>query len=161
MTTTEPIETESDKLPWHLSGNRAPRTDEATITELEVRGTLPPELSGRYFRNGANPQTGVSEHWFLGDGMVHGIELSNGKANWYRNRYVRTPLYDNPGVDRMEVGYIDPETFGFNYNVSTANTHVLPHAGRILALEEGAFPYELSPTLDTNEPRFMSRDQPP
>ena len=31
----------------------------------------------------------------------------------------------------------------------TSNTHVIGHAGRILALTEGAMPYELSPTLDT------------
>ena len=32
---------------------------------------------------------------------------------------------------------------------SAANTHVLAHAGRIWALEEGHFPYELSPELET------------
>ena len=32
---------------------------------------------------------------------------------------------------------------------SAANTHVLAHAGRIWALEEGHLPYELSPELDT------------
>jgi carotenoid cleavage dioxygenase len=140
------------ELPWHLRDNRAPVTDELTVTDLEVTGTLPPELNGRYIRNGANPQTGTSEHWFLGDGMVHGIELSNGTANWYRNRYVRTPLYENPGIDRMDLGYIDPETISFNFEISTANTHVISHNGKILALEEGAFPYELTPELDTVGP---------
>ena len=151
MTTTESPTTAADaaeELPWHLRENRAPVTDELTVTDLEVIGAIPPELSGRYVRNGANPQTGWSEHWFLGDGMVHGIELDGGRANWYRNRYVRTPMHANPGVERMDL-YLDPETFAFNYDVSTANTHVIGHNGRIFALEEGSFPYELDRQLDT------------
>ncbi|MEM9133171.1 MAG: carotenoid oxygenase family protein [Actinomycetota bacterium] len=147
MTATD----DTGTLPWHLTGNRAPTFEERTVTELEVKGAIPTELTGRYFRNGANPKVGRSEHWFLGDGMVHGIELAGGKANWYRNRYVRTPMLGRPDSDRMEL-YLDPETFTFNYDVSTANTHVLGHNGRIFALEEGAFPYELSKELDTIGP---------
>lgn len=140
--------TADDKKPFHLSGNQAPIFDEVTLTDLEVRGAIPSELSGRYFRNGANPQTGESEHWFLGDGMIHGIELNGGKANWYRNRYVRTPCHANPGKDRMEM-YLDPETFAFNYDVGVANTHVIGHAGKVLALEEGSFPYVLDKDIET------------
>jgi carotenoid cleavage dioxygenase-like enzyme len=83
--------------------------------------------------------------------MVHGVELNGGKANWYRNRYVRTPMHANPGTERMDL-YLDPETFKFNYDVSVANTHVIGHAGRIMALEEGSFPYELTPQMDTVGP---------
>ncbi len=137
--------------PWHLSGNNAPVFDEVTLTDLEVRGAIPPELRGRYFRNGANPQSGWSDHWFLGDGMVHGIELRDGKASWYRNRYVRTPLYENPEASRMDL-YLDPETLAFDYTVSCANTHVISHHGRIFALEEGSFPYELTSEIDTVGP---------
>ena len=149
MATTEIPEmgTAEDK-PWHLSGNNAPVFDEITVTDLEVKGSIPSELQGRYFRNGANPQTGMSEHWFVGDGMIHGVELSDGKANWYRNRYVRTPMFDNPDKDRMEL-YLDMEKGAFNYEVSVANTSVLGHGGKIYALEEGSFPYELSKDLET------------
>ena len=134
--------------PWHLQGNNAPVIDEVTVTDLDVVGALPHELNGRFFRNGANPQTGTSQHWFIGDGMVHGIELNGGKARWYRNRYVRTPMYANPGADRTELS-LDPVTFEMDLKVSAANTHVITHHGRIFALEEGAFPYELSPELET------------
>ncbi len=146
------VDLPEEDRPWHLRENRAPVFDEVTLTDLEITGSIPPELSGRYLRNGANPRTGFSEHWFLGDGMVHGIELDGGTANWYRNRYVRTPLYANPGGDRMELGYMNLETLSFDYTFSTANTHVIGHNGRIFALEEGAFPYELTPTLDTVGP---------
>ncbi len=134
--------------PWHLRDNQAPVEEEVTAFDLEVTGAIPPELKGRFLRNGANPQTGWSLHWFVGDGMVHGIELEDGKANWYRNRYVKTPMLANPGVDRTELA-LNTETFEFDLNVSAANTHVIEHAGRILALEEGSFPYELTPELDT------------
>ena len=29
-------------------------------------------------------------HWFTGDGMVHGVRLRDGRAEWYRNRWVRS-----------------------------------------------------------------------
>jgi carotenoid cleavage dioxygenase-like enzyme len=149
MTTIEEeVSSTGGEVPWHLSGNNAPVFDEVTATNLEVKGTIPPELNGRYFRNGANPQSGTSDHWFVGDGMIHGIEISGGKANWYRNRYVRTPMFANPDKDRMEL-YLDLETMGFNYEVGVANTSVLGHGGKIFALEEGSFPYELSSELDT------------
>ncbi len=151
MTATDDTAADKSELPWHLTGNRAPVFEERTVTELEVTGAIPPELVGRYFRNGANPKVGHSEHWFLGDGMVHGIELSGGRANWYRNRYVKTPMLGLPDSARME-HYLDPETFTFNYDVSTANTHVLGHNGRIFALEEGGFPYELTKDIETVGP---------
>jgi carotenoid cleavage dioxygenase-like enzyme len=129
--------------PFWLDGNFAPITEERTITDLEVTGAIPPELSGRFFRNGANPKSGVSGQWFKGNGMIHGVELEKGKANWYRNRYVKTPALDNENAPRVrEDGTVDR-------SVSLANTHVIAHGGKILALEEGAFPWELSPELDT------------
>jgi carotenoid cleavage dioxygenase-like enzyme len=148
MTATESMGINQDVTPWHLRDNRAPVYDEVTLTDLEVKGSIPPELDGRYVRNGANPQTGISDHWFLGDGMVHGIELSGGKANWYRNRYVRTTCFANPDTPRMDM-YLDLESLKFNYDVGLANTHVIGPAGQKLALEEGSFPYVLTKDLDT------------
>ena len=74
----------------YLNGNFAPIEKEVTATDLQVTGELPAELNGRYLRAGPNPLNPEtsSHHWFLGDGMVHGIRLRNGKAEWYRNRYV-------------------------------------------------------------------------
>lgn len=136
----------TDTLPFHLRGNYAPVADEVVATDLPVVGAIPPELSGLYARNGANPVSGSSPHWFLGDGMIHGVRLEAGKASWYRNRYVRTPLLDDPATSR-----ISPEG-KFDRTASFANTHIIRHAGRIMALEEGSFPYELSPELETIGP---------
>ena len=77
----------------YLQGNFAPVHEEVTATELPVRGHLPEALNGRYLRNGPNPVSPpepATYHWFTGDGMVHGIRLRDGRAEWYRNRWVRS-----------------------------------------------------------------------
>ena len=118
---------------------------ELTVTDLKVTGAIPPSLSGRYLRNGSNPKSGTAGHWFFGDGMVHGVRLDGGKAEWYRNRFVQTTKLQK-GLEAT-----DPDAM-FDPTASAANTHVLAHAGRIWALEEGHLPYELSPELDTIGP---------
>ncbi len=132
--------------PFHLRGNFAPVFDEVTLTDLPVKGAIPRELNGRFFRNGSNPQSGSSPHWFLGNGMLHGVRLENGRAVWYRNRYVRTTLLDHPESSAIRA---DGTT---DMTASLANTHVVCHAGKIMALEEGHFPWIVSKDLDTVGP---------
>ena len=96
MTTIE------SNVPSHLRGNGAPIQEERSLTGLRVTGSLPPELDGRYLRNGANPFSGTSAHPFFGDGMVHGVRLRDGQAEWYRNRYVQTPFITNPALDILD-----------------------------------------------------------
>ena len=44
--------------------------------DLPVAGTLPPQLTGVYLRNGPNPRPGSDPfHFVAGDGMVHGVRL--------------------------------------------------------------------------------------
>ena len=135
-----------DDTPSHLRGNGRPVTEELTLTDLDVIGTIPAELDGRYLRNGANPFTGTSPHPFFGDGMVHGIRLKDGKAEWYRNRYVQTPFITGELGDGFDLSVI------MDMKSSKANTHVVGHAGKILALEEGHFPYVLDGDLGTVGP---------
>jgi len=135
--------TDTNSLPFHLTGNFAPVADEATLTGLRVEGAIPPELSGMYVRTGPNPKSGTSAHWFNGDGMVHGVRLEAGRARWYRNRYVQTKSLREPEAPRIS------ETGEFDRALSKANTHVLGHAGKIWALEEGSFPYLLDRELGT------------
>ncbi|HYB44670.1 MAG TPA: carotenoid oxygenase family protein [Candidatus Methylomirabilis sp.] len=129
-------------LPFHLRGNFAPVKEEVTAADLPLRGSVPAGLRGRYIRNGPNPKSGSSPHWFMGDGMLHGVELGNGKARWYRNRYVRTRkfLEDAPGL--KPDGTRD-------LTVGLANTHIVAHAGRLLALVESSLPTEMTPQLET------------
>lgn len=125
----------------YLTGHYSPVADEITATELAVEGTLPPELTGRLIRNSHNPKPGITPtHWFKGSGMVHGIRLNQGRAEWCRNRWVRTPALDGAPymTDR-----------GPDLRVSTAGTHVIEHGGRLLALSEAALPFELTADLET------------
>jgi len=132
----------AEKLPFHLRGNYAPVQEEITAFDLPVTGSIPPELNGLYVRNGANPKSGSSPHWFFGDGMVHGVRIENGQAKWYRNRWVRTTKLER------NADATDPSTM-MDRTASAANTHVLAHGGKLLALEEGHYPYFLTPELET------------
>ena len=110
----------------YLEGNFAPVTEEITAFDLPVIGELPSDLEGRYLRNGPNPVRAVApdtHHWFMGDGMVHGVRLRGGRAEWYRNRYVgSTSLSAARGV---------PDIPGRNWNNSPGgpNTNVGTFAG--------------------------------
>jgi carotenoid cleavage dioxygenase len=121
---------------WEQGNFRAVR-DEVTETDLEITGAIPPALSGLYLRNGSNPPTGRSPHWFLGDGMVHGVRLESGKASWYRNRYVGTSLHAE-GKDFSQAGIPGGA-------VNQSNVSVVEHAGKVLTLGEVGWPYEISP----------------
>ncbi|MFI6772341.1 carotenoid oxygenase family protein [Nocardia sp. NPDC050412] len=129
----------------HLTGNYAPVTEELTAYELPVTGMIPAALTGWYLRNGPNPHAAASPHWFLGDGMVHGVRLEQGHAVSYRNRWVRTSTFTDGTAVRDADGNRD-------LTAGLANTHVIRHAGRTLALVESSYPYELTCELDTVGP---------
>lgn len=132
---------EGDAGPFHMRGNYAPVPDELTAYDLPVEGAIPPELDGWYLRNGSNPRTPTG-HWFLGDGMIHGVRIENGAAKWYRNRWVRTESFEHPfGVYNADGTR--------NLRSSVANTHVVNHAGKTLALVESSLPYEITRDLET------------
>lgn len=77
----------SEATTSHPAGNLVPAPDEIGVRDLPIDGVLPPELRGRYVRNGPNPLPGDPPgHRFTGHGMVHGIRLRHGRAKWYRNR---------------------------------------------------------------------------
>ena len=134
--------TDTETAPWHLRGNWAPVQDELDVHDLEVHGAIPPELDGLYVRTGPNPVSGTAPHWFFGDGMVHGVRLRHGRAEWYRNRYVQTPNISDPHEDPM-----GPEMMDLTRG--KGNTHVLAHRGQLLALEEAHWPWALDGNLDT------------
>ncbi len=113
----------------YLAGNYAPVEQEVAAFDLPVTGEIPADLEGRWLRNGPNPGADIDpavHHWFMGAGMVHGVRLRGGKADWYRNRFVA-------GDD------------GFS-----ANTNVGGFAGTTWAMvEAGAPPVELTYELDS------------
>lgn len=149
-----------------LSDNFAP-VDELPPTECEVvEGALPPALDGAYIRNGPNPQflPRGPYHLFDGDGMLHAIRISKGKATLC-SRYVKTYKYK---VERERGFSVIPNVFsGFNglsasaargavtaarvlagqfdptNGIGSANTSLALISGRLYALGESDLPYSV------------------
>ena len=133
-----------------MVGIHAPMPSETTLNDLAVAGTIPPGLNGRYLKMGANPVNPdpAGHHWFLGDGMVHGIAIRDGRVLWYRNRWIRSRL----AATALEREAAPGPRRGRN---DTVNTNVVEVGGRPYALvEAGSFPVELSGDLE--EQRYDS-----
>jgi len=129
---------------------------ECDIDDVIVRGEIPRDLDITYYRNGPDPQFPPrgDHHWFAGDGMLHMFRIQDGRVR-YRNRWARTGKWK---AERREGrSLIDP----FNPMATDpagadaepdglANTNVVWHGGRLLALEEGHAPFEIDPeTLES------------
>jgi carotenoid cleavage dioxygenase-like enzyme len=122
------VDTVQEPVNRYLTGAFAPVSQEVTAVDLPVTGTLPAELDGRYLRNGPNPiaPDPATHHWFTGDGMVHGVRLRGGRAEWYRNRWTTAP--------------------GAEF---APNTNVVDFGGRTFAIvEAGGTPVELTDELE-------------
>ncbi|MFF0739872.1 carotenoid oxygenase family protein [Streptomyces sp. NPDC004111] len=131
-----------------LEGAFAPATEELTAFDLPVTGRVPRELNGRYLRTGPNVlglEDPNAHHWMIGEGMVHGVRLREGRAEWYRNRWVRSAAVAGK-LGEPYPGPVPADDFA-------CNTHVVGYKGRILALQEGgAKPYRLDDELATVGP---------
>jgi len=142
-----------------LTDNYAPVRRELDAPSLPVIGEIPADLEGLYLRNGPNPQFDPPGpyHWFDGDGMLHGVRLSRGRAS-YRNRYVRTRTWEYEASEGKALwpGMSEAPRFDLPEGIfikHTANTALVHHAGRLLALMEATLPYELrAATLETVGP---------
>ena len=129
----------------YLTGNFAPLHSEDDLPALTIKGEFPNSLCGSYYRNGPNPQfepRDANHHWFAGDGMIHAFHIGGGKVS-YLNRYVHTNKYVlEHQAGRSVFGTFgnpmtsDPSVAGKDSGV--ANTNIVWHAGKLLALEEGA-----------------------
>ncbi|MFC6880524.1 MULTISPECIES: carotenoid oxygenase family protein [Actinomadura] len=131
-----------------LEGQFAPVPFEVTEFDLAVSGTVPKDLTGRLLRNGPNVlglEDPRAHHWLTGDGMVHGVQLRDGKAEWYRSRWVRAK---GTAEKLGEPVRGKPAETDFPSNV-----HVIGFQGRTFALQEGtARPQELTNELYTVGP---------
>ncbi|XP_047338497.1 probable carotenoid cleavage dioxygenase 4, chloroplastic [Impatiens glandulifera] len=138
-----------------------------------IFGSIPECLNGAYIRNGPNPQflPRGPYHLFDGDGMLHAIRISKGRATLC-SRYVRTYKYS---IENEIGGSIVPNVFsGFNglvpsaargalivgrtlagqFNpingVGVANTSLAMFGGGLFAMGESDLPYavKISPDGD-------------
>ncbi len=142
-----------------LAGVYAPAGSERDDADLVVVGRLPHGLAGMYLRNGPNPmfEPKGRYHVFDGDGMLHALTLDGQGNASYRNRWVRTEgLAVEQLAGRAIYGGIANGDFPTREEIgdgppvkNVANTNVIRHAGRILALWEAGLPTEVTPTLET------------
>ena len=139
-----------------LQGNFAPIRMECDVDDVVVRGELPRDLDITYYRNGPDPQFPPrhDHHWFAGDGMLHMFRIQNGGVR-YRNRWVRTGKWQAERRERRSL--VNPFNPLQNDRAARgmqddglANTNIVWHAGKLLALEEAHPPFEIDPeTLDS------------
>lgn len=142
-----------------LDGNLFPVRAEHDVAALEVTGEIPSGLRGSFIRNGPNPmfQPIGRYHMFDGDGMLHSVRFGDGRVS-YRNRWIRSRALEAeiglgrsvyPGLGDV-MSFPDPALVGGAGPVKNpANTHIIRHAGRFLALWEGGLPTEVTASLDT------------
>lgn len=142
----------------YLRGFYRPVSEERDERDLKIEGEIPAGLRGTFLKNGPNQRFAPLGrfHPFDGDGMLHAVYLKDGQAR-YKNRYVRTPGFEFEGKLGRNAygGFADlrmplPEAFakvGPFKNV--ANTNVVSHAGKLLALWEGGMPTLVSDELET------------
>ena len=139
-----------------LQGNAAPVFDERNEVCTEVIGKVPEELAGSFLRIGSNPvfvDNPDTYHPFDGDGMIHEVSFRDGTAT-YINRFVDT---DGLRLEKEKGDYIwTGLASGPDFNVehgplkNVANTALVFHGGKLLALWEGGNPHHMTlPNLDT------------
>ena len=140
----------------NLNDNYAPLRMECEVNDLIVEGGIPQDLYGSFYRNGPDPQFPPlgQYHWFGGDGMVHAFHFENGKIS-YLNRWSRTSKWlQERKAGKSLIDGLNPMNSDPQWNPEgsdgTANTNIIFHAGKLLALEEGHVPFELDPiTLES------------
>jgi carotenoid cleavage dioxygenase-like enzyme len=142
----------------NFTGFFAPSGVEAEVLRLPVEeGAIPEDLDGVFYRVAPDPQLpplAGDDIWFNGDGMVTAFRFHRGEVS-LRQRWVRTEkfalervagralfgAYRNPLTD---LACVRGKVRG------TANTNVVFHAGKLLALKEDSRPVAMDPvTLET------------
>ncbi|MEE4145349.1 MAG: carotenoid oxygenase family protein [Halieaceae bacterium] len=124
-----------------------------------IRGRIPPDLTGTFFRNGPGTmQMGERRygHWFDGPGMISAVSFTGGRAH-FRNRYVRTTKYveEKKSEKILFRGFGTQLEGGFRANFmrpmsNPANTSITWHGDKLCAFYEAGQPYRLDPaTLET------------
>ncbi|XP_049389172.1 carotenoid 9,10(9',10')-cleavage dioxygenase 1 isoform X1 [Solanum stenotomum] len=155
---------DSSKPLHYLQGNFAPTDETPPLNDLVVQGHLPECLNGEFVRVGPNPKFApvAGYHWLLYFSMIHGLRIKDGKAT-YVSRYVRTSRLKQEeffgGAKFMKVGDLKGlfglftvymqmlrtklKVLDISYGNSTANTALVYHHGKLLALSEADKPYAL------------------
>ncbi|KAH7082479.1 carotenoid oxygenase [Paraphoma chrysanthemicola] len=138
-----------------LSGSTTPGRFEAEAGKLIIYGQIPDEINGTFYRVGPDRYLHKAKAIPIdGDGSISAFRIHEGQID-FKMKYVKTEKL------RLEIR-AGKSLFGAFQNPwdrhpciraavdASANTNVIYWAGRLLALEETANPYQIDPdTLDT------------
>ena len=137
-----------------LQGIFSPLQMECDAPDLIIEGEVPGDLRGSFYRNGPNPHYAPrgEHHLFGGDGMTHAFHIAHGKVG-YTNRWIRTAKFKlEAELERSAINPMNPfdseeeyVEFVLTDKEGLANTACVWHAGKLLILEEGHFPYQVDP----------------
>ena len=143
-----------------LMGFATARAEVFNASMTTLRGYLPSDLTGVLWRNGPAEHERFGHrygHWFDGDGMVQAFALSGDKVT-HRARILDTPKRrrETQAGKRIMPAFATPgsEPLMGPDDMNVANTAMLVHAGRLMALWEGGSALAVDPeTLDAG--RFV------
>ena len=140
-----------------FGGFAAPFRGEVDIHDCEVEGEIPSAINGAFYRVGPDfqyPPKFANNIPFDGEGNVAMFRIADGHVD-LKTRYVRTQRFNAQAQARKALFgmYRNPYTDDAvvkGLSRGTANTHVVFHAGKLLALKEDSPPVLMDPvTLAT------------
>ncbi|GME27150.1 putative lignostilbene dioxygenase protein [Neofusicoccum parvum] len=139
------------------SGAEAPCRFEAEVYHCVVRGRIPPEIDGTYYRCMPDALWAPlydDDVFINGDGAIDALRVRRGRAD-FKQRFVRTEKFLVERAARRAVygryrnRHTDDPRARHRVH-STANTHVVYFERQLLALKEDSRPYAMDPdTLET------------
>ncbi|MDO6428867.1 carotenoid oxygenase family protein [Thalassotalea sp. 1_MG-2023] len=125
---------------------------EFSKTRLTIEGTIPKNIKGSFYRNGAALfERGQQryQHLFEGDGMIQDFHFENGEI-YHQGKFVKTRKYQQ----EQQAGkflYSGPDSKVINglpvstpEAINTANTNIIPVNGELWALWEAGSPVSIS-----------------
>jgi len=141
---------------------------ESQVTDCEIEGKIPSAVEGTFFRVGPDYQytPNPKNIPFDGDGHISMFRISQGRVD-YKDRFIRTQrfkaqdeagsalfgVYRNPYSDDPRVAKVSR---------GTANTHVMFHHGKLLALKEDSPPVLVDPSsLETTDDYYTLKGKLP
>ncbi|HYM36746.1 MAG TPA: carotenoid oxygenase family protein, partial [Steroidobacteraceae bacterium] len=129
---------------------------ESQVPDCEVEGKIPSACDGAFYRVGPDYQYPPNPNNipFDGDGHISMFKIANGRID-YKDRFVRTQRFKAQDAARRALFGVYRNPFSDdpavkNVSRGTANTHVMFHHGKLLALKEDSPPVVVdTETLET------------
>ena len=140
-----------------FQGPEKPCRFEAEVYNCVVRGTIPTQIDGTYYRCMPDPQWAPlyeDDVFINGDGCIDAVRIQDGHAD-FKQKFVRTEKFVIERAARQSIygkyrnRYTDDPRVKHRVH-STANTHIIYFENQLLALKEDSRPYAMDPdSLET------------